>query len=175
MAKDRIPTSRISRTARVTGLAAGQGARQVGTATTNVARSPEGREKALEKRHIEAAEQIVTALGTMKGAAMKLGQVLSFLDVGLVPEEYREEFQRKLGELRDAAPNVRFDDMRKVIESELGEKLGDAFAEFDESRSPPRRSARSTARSCTTGATSRSRSSTPASPRRCGPTCRTSG
>ena len=34
----------------------------------------------------------------MKGAAMKLGQVMSFLDVGLVPEEYREEFQRKLGE-----------------------------------------------------------------------------
>ena len=55
---------------------------------------------------------------------MKLGQVLSFLDVGLVPEEYREEFQRKLGELRDAAPKVRFADMRKVIESELDEPLG---------------------------------------------------
>jgi predicted unusual protein kinase regulating ubiquinone biosynthesis (AarF/ABC1/UbiB family) len=68
----------------------------------------------------------------MKGAAMKLGQVLSFLDVGLVPEEHREEFQRKLGELRNAAPKVRFSDMRKVIESELGEKLKDLFAEFDE-------------------------------------------
>ena len=85
MAKDRIPTSRISRTARVTGLAAGQAARQLGTATTNLARTEEGREKALERRHIEAAEQIVSALGTMKGAAMKLGQVMSFLDVGLVP------------------------------------------------------------------------------------------
>ena len=132
MAKDRIPTSRISRTARVTGLAAGQAARQLGTATTNLARGEEGKQKALERRHIEAAEQIVAALGTMKGAAMKLGQVMSFLDVGLVPEEYREEFQRKLGELRDAAPKVRFNDMRKVVESELGEKLGEAFAEFDE-------------------------------------------
>ena len=63
---------------------------------------------------------------------MKLGQVLSFLDVGLVPEEYREEFQRKLGELRDAAPKVRFADMRKVIESELDEPLDETFAEFDE-------------------------------------------
>ena len=63
---------------------------------------------------------------------MKLGQVMSFLDVGLVPEEYREEFQRKLGELRDAAPKVRFADMRKVVESELGETLSEAFAEFDE-------------------------------------------
>src|SRR3954453_961287 len=132
MAKDRIPTSRISRTARVTGLAAGQAARQLGTATTNLGRTEVGRQRALERRHIEAAEQIVSALGTMKGAAMKLGQVMSFLDVGLVPEEYRDEFQRKLGELRDAAPNVRFADMRKVVESELGEKIGDAFAEFDE-------------------------------------------
>src|SRR3954447_14664528 len=132
MAKDRIPTSRISRTARVTGLAAGQAARQLGTATTNLARGEEGKQKALEKRHIEAAEQIVSALGTMKGAAMKLGQVMSFLDVGLVPEEYREEFQRKLGELRDAEPKVRFSDMRKVVESELGESLKETFAEFDE-------------------------------------------
>ena len=132
MAKDRIPTSRISRTARVTGLAAGQAARQLGTATANLTRGEEGKQQALERRHVEAAQQIVSALGTMKGAAMKLGQVMSFLDVGLVPEEYREEFQRKLGELRDAAPKVRFSDMRKVVESELGEKIGDAFAEFDE-------------------------------------------
>src|SRR6201991_4139660 len=131
MAKDRIPTSRISRTAKVSSLAAGQAARHLGTRATNLARSEEGRSAALEKRHIEAAEQIVTALGTMKGAAMKLGQVMSFLDVGLVPEEHREEFQRKLAALRDAAPNVSFTGMRKVIESELGGKLSDHFAEFD--------------------------------------------
>src|SRR4051794_41642507 len=132
VAKDRIPTSRLARSAKIGRLAAGQGARQVATKVTNVARTDEGRRAALEKRHIEAAEQIVAALGTMKGAAMKLGQVMSFLDVGLVPEEYREEFQRKLGALRDAAPKVRFEDMRKVIESDLGEKVADVFSEFDE-------------------------------------------
>ena len=100
-------------------LAAGQAARQLGTRAANVARSEEGRQAALERRHLEAAEQIVAALGTMKGAAMKLGQVLSFLDVGLVPEEYCEEFQRKLGEFRDAATKVRFADMRKMIVSEI--------------------------------------------------------
>jgi predicted unusual protein kinase regulating ubiquinone biosynthesis (AarF/ABC1/UbiB family) len=63
---------------------------------------------------------------------MKVGQVMSFLDVGLVPEEYREEFQKKLGELRDAAPTVSFDDMRKVIEAELDDPLREIFAEFDE-------------------------------------------
>jgi predicted unusual protein kinase regulating ubiquinone biosynthesis (AarF/ABC1/UbiB family) len=132
MAKDRIPTSRVARTAKVTGLAAGQAARQLGTHTTNLARGDAGKQKALERRHVEAAQQIVSALGTMKGAAMKLGQVMSFLDVGLVPEEYREEFQRKLGELRDAAPKVRFSDMRKVIDAELDEPLENVFAEFDE-------------------------------------------
>src|SRR3954470_12266370 len=131
MARDKIPTSRVRRTARVGRAAAGQAVRQAGTHVANVGRSEEGASKALEKPHIEAAEQIVTVLGTMKGAAMKLGQVMSFLDVGLVPEEYRDEFQRKLGELRDAAPKVRFDDMRKVIEGDLGERLRDEFAEFD--------------------------------------------
>ena len=132
MAKDRIPTSRIARTARVSSLAAGQAARHLGTRAGNLARSEDAKSAALERRHLEAAEQIVTALGTMKGAAMKLGQVMSFLDVGLVPEEHREEFQRKLGALRDAAPKVRFGDMRKVIESELEAPLGEVFAEFDQ-------------------------------------------
>src|SRR4051812_40868575 len=131
MAKDRIPTSRLSRTAKVGTLAAGQAARQLGTMTTNLGRSDQGKQVALERRHLEAAEQIVAALGTMKGAAMKLGQVMSFLDVGLVPEEYREEFQRKLGELRDAAPKVRFEDMRKVIEADLDDPLDEAFDAFD--------------------------------------------
>jgi predicted unusual protein kinase regulating ubiquinone biosynthesis (AarF/ABC1/UbiB family) len=122
----------VGRTAKIGGLAAGQAIREAGTHVTNVARTKDGRKAALDRRHVEAMEQIVDALGHMKGAAMKLGQVLSFLDVGLVPEEYREEFQRKLGRLRDAAPTVTFKQMRKVIEDELGDKLSEVFDEFDE-------------------------------------------
>jgi predicted unusual protein kinase regulating ubiquinone biosynthesis (AarF/ABC1/UbiB family) len=122
----------VVRTARVGRLAAGQAARQAGTRAANVGRSKDARQTALERRHVEAAEQIVAALGTMKGAAMKVGQVMSFLDVGLVPEEYRDEFQRKLAALRDAAPTVTFKDMRKVIEQELDGPLGEVFDDFDE-------------------------------------------
>jgi predicted unusual protein kinase regulating ubiquinone biosynthesis (AarF/ABC1/UbiB family) len=104
----------------------------MGTRAANLARSDEAASAALAKRQIETAEQIVAALGTMKGAAMKLGQVMSFLDVGLVPEEYRDEFQAKLGELRDAAPKVSFKDMRRVIESDFDEPLDELFAEFDD-------------------------------------------
>jgi predicted unusual protein kinase regulating ubiquinone biosynthesis (AarF/ABC1/UbiB family) len=132
VARERIPTSRVGRTAKIGGLAAGQAIRQAGTHVTNVARSKDGRQAALERRHLDAAEQIVEALGHMKGAAMKLGQMMSFLDVGLVPEEHREEFQRKLAKLRDAAPTVTFKQMRKVIEEELDERLADVFEEFDE-------------------------------------------
>jgi predicted unusual protein kinase regulating ubiquinone biosynthesis (AarF/ABC1/UbiB family) len=132
VAKDKIPTSRVGRTAKIGGLAAGQAIRQAGTHAANVTRSQRGRQVALERRHMEAAEQIVEALGRMKGAAMKVGQVMSFLDTGLIPEEYREEFQRKLGALRDAAPTVTFKDMRKVIEQELDEPMKDVFEEFDE-------------------------------------------
>jgi predicted unusual protein kinase regulating ubiquinone biosynthesis (AarF/ABC1/UbiB family) len=130
--QDKIPTSRVARTAKIGGLAAGQAMRQAGTRAANVTRNKAGKEAALERRHIEAAEQIVAALGTMKGAAMKVGQVMSFLDVGLVPEEYQEEFQRKLAALRDAAPTVSFKDMRKVIEEELGERISNVFEDFDE-------------------------------------------
>jgi predicted unusual protein kinase regulating ubiquinone biosynthesis (AarF/ABC1/UbiB family) len=132
VAKDKIPTSRVGRTARISGLAAGQAIRQAGTRAANVTRSEDGRNAALERRHIEAAEQIVDALGTMKGVAMKIGQVMSFLDVGLVPEEYREDFQRKLAKLRDAAPTVTFKEMSKVIVDELGEPLREVFDYFDE-------------------------------------------
>jgi len=131
VAKDRIPTSRVGRTARIGGLAASQAVRQAGTLATNVGRSREGKDAALERRQLEAAEQIVAALGTMKGAAMKVGQVLSFLDVGLIPPEHREEFQRKLGALRDAAPTVTFKEMRKVIEEELDDPIDEIFEDFD--------------------------------------------
>src|SRR2546430_16568561 len=106
MAKDGLPPSRWSRAARVGRLAAGQAARQLGTRAANVTRDDEERAQALERRHIETAEQIVAALGTMKGAAMKLGQVMSFLDVGLVPEEHREEFQAELAKLRDRSTRL---------------------------------------------------------------------
>jgi predicted unusual protein kinase regulating ubiquinone biosynthesis (AarF/ABC1/UbiB family) len=131
MARENIPTSRVARSATIGRLAAGQAVRQFGTRAANIVRSDEASDAALARRQIETAEQIVAVLGTMKGAAMKLGQVMSFLDVGLVPEEYRDEFQRKLAELRDSAPKVSFKEMRKVMESEFENPLDEVFAQFD--------------------------------------------
>jgi predicted unusual protein kinase regulating ubiquinone biosynthesis (AarF/ABC1/UbiB family) len=129
---DSIPTSRVRRTAAVGRLAASEAVKQFGTRAANVARSEQASEEALARRQLETAKQIVAALGTMKGAAMKLGQVMSFLDVGLVEEEHREEFQRELAKLRDAAPTVSFKQMRRVIESDLEEPVSAVFASFEE-------------------------------------------
>lgn len=132
MPDEKLPTGRLQRLSRIGRTAAGVAVKQAGTKTANLMRSSERSEAALERRHIETAEQIVTVLGGMKGAAMKVGQMLSFMDLGLVPEEYREEFQSKLAELRDAAPTVSFAQMKKVIAEELGEPVEQAFAEFEE-------------------------------------------
>jgi len=127
-----IPTSRVRRTATVGRLAATEAVKQFGTRAANVTRDEQASEEALARRQLETAKQIVAVLGTMKGAAMKLGQVMSFLDVGLVGEEYREEFQQELAKLRDAAPNVSFRQMRRVIEDDLEEPISEVFASFDE-------------------------------------------
>jgi predicted unusual protein kinase regulating ubiquinone biosynthesis (AarF/ABC1/UbiB family) len=129
---DSIPTSRVRRTATVGRLAAKEAVKQFGTRAANVTRGEQEAEEAMARRQLQTAKQIVAALGTMKGAAMKLGQVMSFLDVGLVGEEHREEFQRELAKLRDAAPTVSFKQMRKVIEDDLEEPIKEVFAEFDE-------------------------------------------
>jgi predicted unusual protein kinase regulating ubiquinone biosynthesis (AarF/ABC1/UbiB family) len=129
---EKIPSSRVRRTATVATLAAGEAVKHFGTRAANVSRGEEAAEQATARRQLETAKQIVAVLGTMKGAAMKLGQVMSFLDVGLVPEEHREEFQRELAKLRDAAPTVSFKQMRRVIEDDLEEPVDELFASFSE-------------------------------------------
>jgi predicted unusual protein kinase regulating ubiquinone biosynthesis (AarF/ABC1/UbiB family) len=128
----KIPTSRVRRTATVGKLAASEAVKQFGTRAANVTRGEQASEDAMARRQLETAKQIVAALGTMKGAAMKLGQVMSFLDVGLVAEEHREEFQRELAKLRDAAPTVSFKQMRRVIEDDLEEPIAELFESFVE-------------------------------------------
>ena len=106
---------------------------------------------------------------------MKVGQVASFIDTGAFPPEFQDRIQAKLAELRDAAPRLSFDKMRKVVESDLGEKLGDVFAEFGEDAVAAASIGQVYRAPSTTGATWPSRSSTQASRTPCAPTSRVSG
>jgi predicted unusual protein kinase regulating ubiquinone biosynthesis (AarF/ABC1/UbiB family) len=131
MAKD-LPTGRVRRAAKVGRLAGEQAARGAATKAANLARHQEGRRNAAERRQIEAAEQIFDVLGQMKGAAMKVGQVASFVDTGAFPPEFQERIQAKLAELRESAPRVPFEKMRKLVENDIGERLGGVFLDFEE-------------------------------------------
>src|SRR3954447_11820427 len=129
---DDLPTGRWRRAAKVGRVASGQTARGYATKAANLTRGEEARRAAAARRQMEAAEQIFDVLGQMKGAAMKVGQVASFIDTGAFPPEFQERVQAKLAELRDAAPRVPFERMRKVIEDDLGVRLGDVFDDFGE-------------------------------------------
>ena len=129
---DRLSSSRFGRAAKLGGLAAGAAGRTLTGKAGTVGRSEEAKAEANRKAVLETAERMVTVLGSMRGAAMKIGQTLSVIDLGLADEELSEEFQAKLAKLQTMAPTVAFEDMRKVIEDDLGERIDDLFSEFGE-------------------------------------------
>lgn len=128
---DDIPTSRLSRSALLGGLVAGQTLKYAGTAAANVTRGEDSRRMAMDRRHLEAAERILAVLGTMKGPAMKLGQVLSILDLGLFPEDARARFQERLATLCAQAPQVSWRRMEPVLTQALGAPVATVFADFE--------------------------------------------
>src|SRR5207248_9264175 len=107
------------------------GPHYAGTPARNVARSKEAEAVELDKRHLEAAERMVDALGQLKGAAIKIGQLASFIDTDFLPPEYRELYQEKLSKLRDSAPPMPWKDVKAVLEDELEEPVEDLFESFD--------------------------------------------
>jgi predicted unusual protein kinase regulating ubiquinone biosynthesis (AarF/ABC1/UbiB family) len=128
----KVPKSRVARTARFGSLVGGQGVKWTATNAANRLRSDEKAQQAKQARAMDLADQLVRQLGQMKGAAMKIGQVLSTVDFELIPEGEREEFKQRLAALRDDAPQVAFKDMRKVAEKDLGGPLAEFFERFDE-------------------------------------------
>jgi predicted unusual protein kinase regulating ubiquinone biosynthesis (AarF/ABC1/UbiB family) len=126
-----IPKGRIRRTAQVGSVVGSQGARYAGTRAANLARSPEDATEALERRHLEAAERMVATLGRMKGAAMKIGQLASFIDTEFLPPEYRELYQEQLAQLRTQAPTMPWKQVRKVLDEEWEEPCEELFEQFE--------------------------------------------
>ncbi|WP_084486426.1 ABC1 kinase family protein [Nocardia sienata] len=127
----RVPEGRLTRGGMLGRLGAGQLVRGARTRLSMVGRTDEARRILAERSTLQAAQQLVAVLGSMKGAAMKIGQMLSVLDLDLVPESHRELFRNTLSELQDRAPEVSFAQMRGVVEDDLG-PLARVFSDFDE-------------------------------------------
>jgi predicted unusual protein kinase regulating ubiquinone biosynthesis (AarF/ABC1/UbiB family) len=118
---DRIPTSRLRRAAKTTGALAPGTLKLATSIATSAARDPDKAAELLAKRHEELADEVVDALSSLRGGAMKIGQMASFIDVDFIPAEYRDTYQTKLAALRDSAPPMSWKQVRSVLENEWGE------------------------------------------------------
>src|ERR1700722_5209850 len=128
----KLPAGRLARTARVGGLVTGQGLRWAGMRTANRVRTPERAAAAQSERTAALVRQLVDQLGQMRGAAMKVGQMISMVEFDGLPEDERDELQRSLAALRDNVPAVPFADLEKLMRQEFGGPLSRVFSEFDE-------------------------------------------
>jgi predicted unusual protein kinase regulating ubiquinone biosynthesis (AarF/ABC1/UbiB family) len=95
-------------------------------------RTPERAAAAEEERAAALVRDLVDQLGRMRGAAMKVGQMISMVELEGLPEEQQDELQRRLASLRDDIPPVSFARLEKLLRRELGGPLGDVFSDFDE-------------------------------------------
>ncbi len=133
--KDRPPTSRLGRLARLAGLApraipfAVEGAKR---ALGNT-RTEEQERAARERMGVEVkktAEAMLKTLGEMKGLPLKFGQMASYID-GLAPPGYEERFQRALKKLLDKAPPLSAEAAVKQVTGELGAPPEEVFAAWE--------------------------------------------
>lgn len=72
------------------------------------------------------ADRIVETMGQLKGAAMKIGQMLSIDTDGLPPE-----FVDRLSALQRSAPPMDWDTLRGQVESALDRPIDEAYQFFD--------------------------------------------
>jgi predicted unusual protein kinase regulating ubiquinone biosynthesis (AarF/ABC1/UbiB family) len=128
---DDIPTGKVRRAASTTSALGPSGAKLAGSLLTNLARSPERAREVLEARHAEVAEQAADVLGNLRGGAMKVGQLASFVDVDFLPPEFRAIYQEKLAGLRDSAPAMSWKKVKGVLEREWDEPIEELFSEIE--------------------------------------------
>jgi predicted unusual protein kinase regulating ubiquinone biosynthesis (AarF/ABC1/UbiB family) len=118
--------SRVARNARLLAV----GARTSGDFALHRARrtfAGAARREELDRAfEIRTAEQVTEALGQMKGALMKLGQMASYLDQGM-PEHVRAA----LAELQQNAPPMSAELASGMIERELGLRPEEVFLDWD--------------------------------------------
>jgi predicted unusual protein kinase regulating ubiquinone biosynthesis (AarF/ABC1/UbiB family) len=131
-----IPTSRLGRFLKA-GWAARHAIPLALRRTMEIGADKEAKEATAEKQRSEKllkqqeaiAQELFRTLGTLKGVAQKLGQMLSYLD-GVLPSELAPIYQRALSQLQSSAPALPLEAIRRVVESELLRNLEDAFAFF---------------------------------------------
>lgn len=111
-------------------MGAGTAARRAGTAIRSIGSDPEKKEAKLVEFHTGNAQRYADLLGDMKGAVMKIGQILSYVEVDAIPERYREMYRRSFEALLADAPPMDVDVLDEVVEQELGAPAKEVFVWF---------------------------------------------
>ncbi|MDH5671938.1 MAG: AarF/ABC1/UbiB kinase family protein [Myxococcales bacterium] len=88
--------------------------------------SREHQKRLRERYHMQVAEEATELMGNMKGAFMKLGQIMSFA-MEAMPENARDA----LSKLQMNAPPMAFEVVAKVIEEDFGKPVDELFAHFE--------------------------------------------
>ncbi|KAK3359771.1 putative abc1 protein precursor [Lasiosphaeria hispida] len=125
--ESRVPSSRIGRLWNYGGLAAGMFAGAIGE---GLSRAVGGSGNSSGSVMLSAAnmERLVTKLSRMRGAALKLGQMMSFQDAKMLPAPIQEVLQR----VQDRADYMPAWQRDRVLTSNLGPEWRDLFDEFEE-------------------------------------------
>src|SRR5262245_2980739 len=117
---------RIRRTSTTMGLSSRAAARWVVHRAREIGKDDPEREKLRAAYHMRTAEDVAATMGQMKGAAMKLAQMASYVDAGL-PEPYRAA----LATLLEGAPPMAYELAAEVVAEDLGAPPDRAFAAFE--------------------------------------------
>jgi predicted unusual protein kinase regulating ubiquinone biosynthesis (AarF/ABC1/UbiB family) len=126
MGRDEPITSPLRRFLKLGSLVGRVGASLASSRTLDLAFREATRQARRSDNLIRNATRIVETLGEMKGAAMKVGQMLS-LHEGLLPPEVAEVLRA----LQKEAPRAPSEVMRFEVEGSLGGSIEDLFAEFE--------------------------------------------
>ena len=123
------PTNRNLRSQRASDLARLSASTGAGFLASRV-RALRDAEGAEQRFHTETAEKMLQLLGSMRGAAMKFGQIASFVDLDLPPEA-QATYHEILASLRDAAPAEDPEAIADVVAEQYGAAPNDVFARWD--------------------------------------------
>jgi predicted unusual protein kinase regulating ubiquinone biosynthesis (AarF/ABC1/UbiB family) len=123
---DPLRRTRLRRSMRVWGLSARRGADWAVHRARRTVASEEERTALDERFMIRSAEDAVRELGQMKGAMMKVGQLLGFILEGLP-----EEAQRALATLQADAPPMAPELAAEVVRTELGDDAQRLFRSWE--------------------------------------------
>ena len=93
---------------------------------TTAFKSDEEKQEAFKEALVGQADNLVKTMGEMKGAAMKLGQMLS-----VAPDAIPREFSEKIKSLQAASVPMPFEMVSMEIEKALGLPLLEIFRYFD--------------------------------------------